>query len=465
MESAAPGPPRRPRDLVAATPETRNRYVDLLRVVSIGAVVLGHWTMAVLAYRDGKFTGSNLLEINPNLQIVTWVFQVMPLFFIIGGFTNAGSWDSALRRGQRYAEWLRGKSARLIRPAIWFVAFWTAIPALGVTLGLLPASTARLGGGEVALPLWFLAVYVLAIAAIPALVTAHHRYGGARVLAALVIAAFIVDNLHFGAHVGGVGALNYAFVWLAFMEIGYLWREGAFDDRRWLPWAMAAGGLGVLAALVTWFDYPSSMVGLTHAVRSNVQPPTLALLALGCWQLGACLVFQAPANRYLQRRRPWTAVVVANSIVMTVYLWNMSAVVLAALLLFRTGLATQPEALSTAWWLLRPVWWLACAICLLPFLFSFRWAERPPAAPPSPARPGGVQAIAILAGTIAAGAGFAVLAAEAFPVPGSVLLEPTVGVVLVAVGALLVRVDPVAPLRASDRPGWRLRRRTLRRPG
>src|SRR4026208_286829 len=83
--------------LVDATPETRNRYVDLIRVVSIGVVVLGHWTMAVLGYRDGRFSGQNLLELNPDLQILTWLFQVMPLFFIVGGFTNRGSWGTAER--------------------------------------------------------------------------------------------------------------------------------------------------------------------------------------------------------------------------------------------------------------------------------------------------------------------------------------------------------------------------------
>ena len=201
--------------LVAATPDTRNRYVDLIRVVSIGVVVLGHWTMAVLGYRGGRFTGENLLELNPDLQILTWLFQVMPLFFIVGGFTNGGSWASAMRRGERYADWLRAKSARLIRPALWFVAFWTLLPAAGVAIGILPASVARTGGEEVALPLWFLAVYVLAVAAVPALYTAHRRFGGAKVLSGLVLAAFIVDNLHFGADVPVVGACNYAFVWLA----------------------------------------------------------------------------------------------------------------------------------------------------------------------------------------------------------------------------------------------------------
>jgi len=448
-QSARNGSVSGARALVEATPETRNRYVDLIRVVSIGVVVLGHWTMAVLGYRGGRFTGENLLELNPDLQILTWLFQVMPLFFIVGGFTNGGSWASAARRGERYADWLRAKSTRLIRPALWFVAFWTLLPAAGVAIGILPASMARVAGEEVALPLWFLAVYVLAVAAVPALYTAHRRFGGARVLGGLVLAAFIVDNLHFGADVPVVGACNYALVWLALLELGVLWREDAFARRRWLPWLMMAGGLEALGVLVRWFDYPISMIGLTHAPRSNAQPPSLALVALGVWQFGLALLFQAPANRWLQRTRPWFVVVVANSMIMTFYLWNMSAVVLAAALLFPTGVAPQPEALSTAWWLLRPAWWLACAICMLPFLFGFRWAERP-VDPPPPSRAGRLGAAIALLGTAVAGAGFALLAARAFPVPGSIVVIPAIGVVLVAASAALIHVDPVAPLRGDD---------------
>jgi len=320
------------RELVAGTPETRNRYVDLLRVVSIAVVVLGHWTMAVLGYRAGKFTGANLLELNPGLQILTWVFQVMPLFFIVGGFTNCPSWSSARMRGVRYADWVRGRSVRLVRPAIWFVAFWALLPLGLVAAGLIPSSVARIAGEEVALPLWFLAVYLLAMLAVPPLVAAHQRFGGWQVFVALAALAFLVDNLHFGLDVPVVGAVNYATVWLALLELGYLWREGRLDAPSWLPWAMIGAGLGALVVMVTWFDYPVSMIGLTHAPRSNAQPPSLALLALGVWQLGAALLFQRPVNRWLRRDRPWTAVVVANSMVMTFYLWNMSAVVLAALL-------------------------------------------------------------------------------------------------------------------------------------
>jgi len=260
--------------------------------------------------------------------------------------------------------------------------------------------------------------------------------------------AFVVDNLHFGLDVPVSGALNYATVWLALLELGHLWREGRLDAPGWLPWAMVAAGLGALAVMVRWFDYPVSMIGLTHAPRSNAQPPSLALLALGVWQLGAALLFQRPINRWLQRDRPWKAVVLANSMVMTFYLWNMSAVVLAALLLFRTGIAPQPEPLTAAWWWRRPAWWLACAVCLLPFLAAFRWAERP--VPSSGGVPIGWTGTAfVTGGTLAAGAGLSMLAAKAFPVPDEVVLLPLVGVILFALGAIARHVDPLAPLRRA----------------
>jgi len=66
VETAPPSPSgRRARDLAAATPETRNRYADLLRVASIFVVVIGHWLMAVLEYEDGSFVGKTCSRSRP----------------------------------------------------------------------------------------------------------------------------------------------------------------------------------------------------------------------------------------------------------------------------------------------------------------------------------------------------------------------------------------------------------------
>lgn len=428
-------------ELAKATPDSRNRYVDLLRVVSIVAVVIGHWLLAVVGW-DGGFTGNNLLVIAPSLHIATWVFQVMPLFFIVGGFVNGPSWRSAVSRGTGYGGWLRTRSARLLRPALVFVAFWTILPSLGVAFGLAP-DFARLGGSEVALPLWFLAVYLAMMILVPPLMAVHDRWG-AGTFFILAAATAAIDIARYGLDLGMLGAPNFLFIWLAMLELGICWRDGTLTDRRWLPWAMAGGGLAVLAVLTLAFDYPVSMIHLFDSPRSNAMPPTFALLALGVWQCGAVLIFEGPANRWLQRPRVWLAVVVSNSMIMTLYLWNMSAVVLAALVLLPTGIAPQPEQLSPQWWALRPGWVLACAVCLAPFVLGFRWAERPVAGAPVQ-----IASSIAVAGTVLGVTGMGIIAVSAFPVPGEPSGVQAMGLLAIAAAALMLRIDPFAPLRGA----------------
>ena len=74
--------------VAAATPAGRDRFADLLRVVSIVVVVAGLWLMAVVVWRDGRVEGGNALALVPGLWLATWLLQVMPLFFFVGGLAN-----------------------------------------------------------------------------------------------------------------------------------------------------------------------------------------------------------------------------------------------------------------------------------------------------------------------------------------------------------------------------------------
>ena len=82
-------------------------------------------------------------------------------------------------------------------------------------------------------------------------------------------------------------------------------------------------------------------------------------------------------RRWLSRARPWTAVVLVNSMIMTVFLWHLTASTLAigcALLFNDIGLVVVPG--SGAWWALRPVWLLVYLLALLPFALWFGRFER-----------------------------------------------------------------------------------------
>src|SRR5947207_13130999 len=92
-------------DTVAtATPVTRDRYVDFLRVLSIAAVIVGHWLLSMLT-----LYGAGRLPFQLPFQLITWGLQVMPLFFAVGGFAHAKTLDSLRRRGGTFGGFLRSR--------------------------------------------------------------------------------------------------------------------------------------------------------------------------------------------------------------------------------------------------------------------------------------------------------------------------------------------------------------------
>ena len=122
--------------VAAAAPESRNRYVDFLRAPSICAVVLGHWLMAAPWIDDGSIRISSMLEHQQWTRWMTWAFQVMPVFFLVGGYSNGVSWQSARRKGKTYAEWLRVRLQRLAGPVLPLIATWILLAAVSQRLGV-----------------------------------------------------------------------------------------------------------------------------------------------------------------------------------------------------------------------------------------------------------------------------------------------------------------------------------------
>ncbi|WP_138899084.1 acyltransferase family protein, partial [Streptomyces chryseus] len=247
------------RELADRTPAGRDRYVDLLRVASLGTVVAGHWLMAAV-FADGQV--GNLLAVLPELQILTWALQVMPVFFFVGGFSHALSYRSLSRRHDAvYSVFVRARLQRLLRPTMVFVLVWgVAALALGGRDGLAGVAL-RL----VAQPLWFIGIYLAMVAFTPLLLKLHERWGWAA-FGALALAAAGVDALRFAAEVPYVEFLNFAFVWLAVHQLGFLRADG----RIGRPAVLAAGGLAAAAALVAFGPYPLSMVGMPGEKVSNM---------------------------------------------------------------------------------------------------------------------------------------------------------------------------------------------------
>lgn len=110
---------------------------------------------------------------------------------------------------------------------------------------------------------------------------------------------------------------------------------------------------------------------LSGRLRRLLQP-VLPLLALGMTQIGLALSFQRPARRWLDRPAPWTATVMINGLIMTLFLWHSTAMMLvigAGFLLVPDLYAIIPGSLP--WWAWRPVWLAVFALATVPFLLAF----------------------------------------------------------------------------------------------
>jgi len=361
-------------NLATKTPESRNRYVDFLRAVSICAVVFGHWLMAAPYINGGDINITSMLEHQAWTRWMTWVFQVMPVFFLVGGYSNSISWQSAQKKGRSYGEWLQVRLQRLVGPVLPLIAMWIILAAGAQGIGLRPEMV-KVASQMALIPIWFLAVYVFVVVLVPITYAAWQHYGF-KSFGILVLAAVIDDLLFFAADLQVLGWLNYAFVWLAVHQLGYAWRDGYMAGaRQGLTWVV--GGAVVLVGLITIGPYPVSMVSVPGQEVSNTLPPKIAMLALGIVQCGLLLSIEAPMRRWLSRVIPWTAVVLVNSMIMTVFLWHLTASTLAigcALWFNDVGLKILPG--SDTWWATRPVWLSVYLVVLLPFALGFGRFER-----------------------------------------------------------------------------------------
>ncbi|WP_230885354.1 acyltransferase family protein [Streptomyces spinoverrucosus] len=390
------------RRLAEQTPAHRDRHVDLLRAVAIVVVVVGHWLAVHVTY-DGTLRGESVLRLVPWTRPFTWLFQVMPVFFLVGGFANAASLTAHRERGGTITGWVLHRTDRLVRPTTALLA--TLVPAallvrtLGVDPGLIGTAV-----WLATIPLWFLTAYLAVIVLTPPMLALHHRYGLA-VPIALTVLVGLGDAARLWLRIPYVGEANYLLAWLAVHQLGFAWQDGRLPDRRGVALPLTVAGLVALVLLTVVGPYPVSMVGTTGQEIENTAPPTVALLALAAAQTGLALLLHAPARRWLRRAAPWTAVVAVNSVIMTLFLWHLTAAVLGVLALYSTGLLPQPPPGSPAWLALRLPWLVVLALILTVLVAVFGRIERRSGPRPGPGDATGVLpallAVAGVAGVLA----------------------------------------------------------------
>ena len=369
--------------MAAATPASRDRYVDFLRVASLGGVILGHFLMAVVDDRPAvtgghSFVFTNVLALAAWTRPATWLLQVMPVFFVVGGFAHATSWRSLRRRGGGYADFARARVARLVWPALVFIGVGMVVGL--VVEAILGPDTKYSAVLQIAGQLlWFIGIYLIAAGLAPAMLRLHERFG-AWALAALVASVALVDGLRLGAGVDAVKWLNFALVWLAIHQLGFFYADGVADrvGPRRLGLAMLGVGSGAAAALMWLGPYGTAMVSYDGEKLSNLAPPTVVLLAFGVAQAGALLAVRAPVRRWLERPRVWRAVIAGGAVAMTAFLWHFSALI-AMYVGWHLLFSPMREPMTAGWWLLRVPQLVVFLALVAGLVAAFRRFDRPPA--------------------------------------------------------------------------------------
>ncbi len=361
--------------MAAAAKSDRNRAIDFYRVVAMLFVALGHW-LALVAVTDptnGDVVGGNAIEFVPGLGWISWVMQVMPLFFVVGGFSSAMSLDSHNRKGGNAPDWIAARLRRMLPPAVLLAGTWLVIIAGGAAAGQLEIAGLALQAGAV--PLWFLANYTIDTALAPFVLPRFRT--NPRLVGGGLIGAFIIFELMRIAGVPALPHINWVLGWLIFQVMGMAWRDGLLPSGATLKAAAASMWAATVALVLSGGPWTVTMVNVAGIENSPTNPPTLSLLTFGAAYSLTAIAFAPRISAALATRpKAWAGVVGANTVAMSVYLWHMTAaVIVGAAMHFTVGLPSHVVG-SLDWWLFKIPTVLLSTIVLAPIVVLVSKVER-----------------------------------------------------------------------------------------
>jgi hypothetical protein len=356
-------------DYVASTPPDRDRFVDLLRVLAIGVVIVWHWALSITHWDDGALVMPNPIDVVPGARIATWVLQIMPLFFVVGGFVNYAGWTSVRRDGGGAREFYRARVRRLLWPTALFLVAWLLLDGV-LLLARADHRSVFVWGLVVLKPLWFLGAYLWVILLVP--ITARlHAAGGVRTVTAMGLVVALVDLGRFQLGIEALGFVNSALVWVFVHQLGYFYRDGTFAriGQRGQT-LLVVGALTGMIVLTTLPVYAVSMVATRDVEFSHMWPTTALIGVVALLQTGLAMLLRPVVLAWLQRRRVWKTVLAVNAVILTIFVWHMTAKV-AVIGVYETlgfELIAEPTLM---WWAQRPLWLIGPGLVLAVLVGAF----------------------------------------------------------------------------------------------
>ena len=271
--------------------------------------------MLTVSVHDGRVTLGNTLSDVPILQPMTWLLQILPLFFFAGAAASTYGWRPDSSPGQ----WLLCRAQRLFRPVAWYLA--TVLTAYAVCTSIGASAVADVVAHLGVQLLWFLGAYVLVLAAVPALQRLSSRRAVlvATAVAWTVTAGVDVTRLAVGA--SGLGYVNFLSVWIIPAILGVAYAKRLFTRFEAAVLGLVALIIDIL--LVSLGPYEMSLVTVPGQHLSNMSPPSLLLAGHTVVLCAFAIVLRTPLARVVAHTRVWWWVVLGNRGAMTLYLWHL----------------------------------------------------------------------------------------------------------------------------------------------
>jgi len=371
---AAEAPTGAATALAPAPAPARDTYIDFLRAFSLLVVVAWHWMFTIVIWKDDGPHATNPIGFTTGMWAVTWLLQVMPLFFYVGGYSHLVAWRAAKLDGQHLGGFVMRRMKRLAVPALALLTVWTAAGiALGIVFDLEWIGRAVL---LVVSPLWFMGVYLMLVALLPVFLWLHERWDTI-VLVFLAATAGAIDILRFRYDHEWLGIVNMVAVWALCHQLGFFYERMVHAARR-ADWTLLWAGLAALAGLVASGLYPGSMVGVPGET-SNMAPPTLCIVALVAFQAGFAEVIRPRVQARLVRPR-WTAFNdTINRFSMPLFLFHTTGMALHRAARYAwDGNRNEAREPTLHWWLYRPLAVIGPLLFTLPviYLFGRQWVKK-----------------------------------------------------------------------------------------
>lgn len=356
----------------------RDRFIDFVRAFSLLVVVAWHWVFTIIIWTPDGPRASNPIGFTRGLFIATWLFQVMPLFFFVGGFAHTEAYDAGRAKGRFRTPfgfaWTR--ASQLARPALALAFGWWLLGSIGVALWDIDGvpRAVRL----ILSPLWFIIVYLLLILLFPLTHWLHQRFGALVIVWGVGIAV-LADVSRFSHDIRWAGWVNMIVIWATCHQLGYFWEQLVALGRR-AAWGLMWTGLFALAGLVASELYPGSMVGVPGEKFSNMAPPTICILALLLFQAGVALLIRPWVLRKLETSQRWASTnEIINRFSLPLFLFHSTGMALWAAFGYFV-LNNEPVREPTLWWWLgRPFAFIGPLVLTLPviFLLGRQYVKKP----------------------------------------------------------------------------------------